>query len=74
MVYYKLIKVIINVLDLVEVIINMVVHYHRVLESIVMDQGLLFTSKFWSLLFYFLEIKKKLSTTFYSQIDGQTKR
>lgn len=50
--------------DLAEVIIDVVVFYHGVLESIVTDQGLLFTSKFWSLLCYFLGIKKMLSTTF----------
>ena len=31
-------------------------------------------SKFWSSLCYFLGIKKKLSTTFYLQTNGQTKR
>ncbi len=38
------------------------------------DRGSLFTSKFWSSLCYFLGIKKKLSTAFHPQIDGQTKR
>ncbi len=66
MVYYKPVKVMIDAPGLAEVIINMVVYYHGVLESILTDQGLLFISKFWSLLCYFLRIKKKLSTTFYS--------
>ena len=52
----------------------MVVCHHGVAESIVTDRGSLFTSKFWSLLCYFLGIKKKLSTAFYLQIDGQTER
>ena len=38
------------------------------------DRGLLFTSKFWSLLCYFLDIKKRLSTAFYPQTDDQTER
>ena len=38
------------------------------------NRGLLFTSKFWLLLCYLLGIKQRLSTAFYPQIDGQTKR
>ena len=74
MVYYKPIKVIINVPSLAEVIINVIVHYYGVLELIVTDWDLLFTLKFWFLLCYFLGIKKKLFTAFYSQTNGQTKR
>ncbi len=72
MVYYEPVKVTIDIPGLAEVIIDMIVHYHRVPESIVTDQGSLFTSKFWSLLCYFLDIKKKLSTAFHPQIDGRT--
>ncbi len=46
MVHYEPVKVTINAPGLAKVIINMVVRHHRVPESIVMDQGLLFTSKF----------------------------
>ncbi len=74
MVYYEPVKVTINAPGLAKVIINMVVRHHGVPESIVTDWGSLFTSKFWSLLCYFLDIKKKLSTAFYPQTDGQTKR
>ena len=52
----------------------MVIRHHKVPESIVTDRGLLFTSKFWSLLYYFLKIKKKLSTIFYSQTNGHTEK
>ena len=65
MVYYKLIKVTINALSLVKVIINIIICYYKVLKSIIIDQDPLFISKFWSLLCYFLEIKKKQFTTFY---------
>ncbi len=65
MVYYELVKVMINASGLAEVIINVLMYYHVVLKSIVMNQGPLFTSKFWSSLCYFLSIKKKLSTAFY---------
>lgn len=74
MVNYEPVKITINAPDLVEVIINVVVRHHEVPESIVMDQGSLFTSKFQSSLCYFLRIKKKLSTAFYPQTDAQTKR
>ena len=64
MVHYKPVKVTINV----------IVKYHGLLDSIVTDRGLFFTSKFWSLLCYFLSIKRRLSTAFHPQTDGQTKR
>ncbi len=74
MVYYVPVNVTINVPGLAEVIIDVVVRHHGVLESIVTDRGSLFTSKFWSSLCYFLGIKRKLSTAFHPQTDGQTKR
>ncbi len=73
-VHYELVKVTIDAPGLAEVIIDVVVRHHGVSESIVTDRGLLFMSKFWSLLYYFLGIKKKLSTAFHPQTDGRTKR
>ena len=73
-VHYKPVKVIIDAPGLAEVIINVVVRHHGFPDLIVTDRGLLFTSKFWSLLCYFLGIKQKLSTAFHPQTDGQTKR
>ncbi len=74
MVYYKLVKVTIDAPGLAEVIIDLVMRLHGVPESIVLDRGSLFISKFWSSLCYFLGSKKKLSTAFHPQTDGQTKR
>ena len=74
MVYYKPVKVTVNALGLAKVIIDIVVRYHGFLDSIITDQGLLFTSKFWLLLCYFLGIKQRLSIAFHPQTDGQTKR
>ncbi len=74
MVYYEPVKVTIDAPGLAKVIIDVVVRYHEVPESIVMDQGSLFTSKSRSLLCYFLGIKRKLSIAFHSQTDGQTER
>ncbi len=73
-VHYVLVKVMIDTPSLVEVIINVVVHHHGVSELIVMDQGPLFTSMFWSLLCYFLGIMRKLSIAFYPQTNGQTEK
>ena len=74
MVHYKPVKVTIDAPGLAEIIIDVVVRYHGLPDSIVADRGLPFTSKFWSLLCYFLSIKKKLSTAFHPQTDGQTER
>ncbi len=74
MVHYEPVKVTIDAPGLAEVIIDVVVRHHGVPKSIVTDRGLLFTSKFWSSLCYFLGIKRKLSTVFHPQTDGQTER
>ena len=74
MVYYEPVKVTIDALGLAEVIIDIVVRYHGLPDSIFNDRGLLFTLKFWSSLYYFLGIKQKLSTAFYPQTDGQIER
>ena len=74
MVYYKPVKVTIDAPGLADVIINVVVRHHGLLDSIVTNQRLLFTLKFWSSLCYFLGIKQKLSTAFHPQTDRQTKR
>ncbi len=66
MVYYKPIKITINILGLAKAIIDVLVYYHSIFKKIVTDQSLLFMSKFWSLLCYFLGIKKKLSIAFHS--------
>ena len=71
MVYYELVKVTINALRLAEVILDVVVWHHGLPDSIVSDRGSFFTSKFWSSLYYFLGIKRRLSTAFYPQTDRQ---
>ncbi len=60
--------------QLAEVLIEAVIKYHGLPDSIVTDRGSLFTSKFSSSLFYLLNIKRRFSTPFYSQTDGQTER
>ena len=74
MVYYELVKVTINVSELAKVILDVVVQHHGFSDSIFTNRGLFFTSKFWSLLCYFLRIKWRLFTAFHPQTDGQTKK
>ena len=57
-----------------KVIIDVVICHHGLPNLIMTDRGSLFTSKFWSLLCYFLGIKRRLSTVFHTQIDGQIER
>ena len=65
MIYYKLVKIIINILSLTKVIIDVIIRYYGLLDSIINNTGLLFISNFWLLLYYFLDIKKKLFIIFY---------
>ena len=74
MVYYKPVKVTIDTSGLAEVIIDVVVRHHSLPDSIISDRKAIFTSKFWSSLCYFLDIKRRLSTAFHPQTDGQTER
>ena len=73
-VFFEPVQVTINAPGLVEVIINVVVRNYGLPGSTINDQGLLFTSKFWLLLYYFLGIKRRLSIIFHPQTDGQTER
>jgi len=43
-------------------------------SSIVTDHGSLFTSQYWSSLCFHMKARRKLSTTFHPQTDGQTER
>ncbi len=45
-VYYELVKVTIDAFDLAKVILDMIVRYHDLSDSIVSDWGSVFTSKF----------------------------
>ena len=70
MMYYKSVKITINVLGLAKVIIDVVVRHYGLLVSIISDWGAIFTSKFWSLLCYFFDIKQQLFNAFYPQTNG----
>ncbi len=65
MVYYKLVKITIDVASLMEVIINVIVTHHGFPKSIISDKSYLFSFKFLFSIYYFLNIKQKFFTTFY---------
>ena len=74
MVHYKLVNITLDAPGLAKVIIDVVVGHHELPNSIFTNRGSFFTSKFWSLLYYFFSIKRRLYIAFYPQTDGQTKR
>ena len=59
---------------LADIFLREVVRLHGVPRSIVSDRGPILTSKFWSTLCYYLGVRRKLSTAYYPQTDGQTER
>ena len=54
----------IDALALAKVIIDVILHYYSIFQSIIIDQDLLFISKFLFLLCYFLDIKKDYQLLF----------
>ena len=60
--------------QLADVFLEHIVSQFGIPEGIVSDRGSVFTSAFWSQLCYCLRIKRKLSTAFHPQTDGQTER
>lgn len=69
MIYYKPIFITLDGKPLVEVLIKTVIKYHGLLNFIVTDQKSLFISKFESVLFYYLNIKRQLNINFQLQTD-----
>ena len=59
---------------LVELYVEEIVRLHGVPLSIVSDRDPRFTSRFWNELQLALGTKLMFSTTFHSQIDGQSER
>ena len=60
--------------QLAELFFERVVSQYSVPKNMVSDRGSLFTSKFWSSLCWYLRARRKLSTAFHPQTDGQTER
>lgn len=57
-----------------ELVFQYVVLKYGVPNSFVSDRGSVFTSEYWSTLCYHLRVKRRLSTAFHPQTDGQTER
>ena len=74
MLHYKLKQTTITAPVLAKVILNIIVQHHGLPNFIVSDCGSIFTSEFWFSLCYFLSIKRRLSTSFHPQTNGQTER
>lgn len=60
--------------DLADIIMNKVVAKYGSLKGIVSDCDARFISVFWSELCYYAIIKRRLSTAFHPQTEGQTER
>ena len=72
--YYEHMQTTITIPVLAKVILNIIVRQYSLLNFIVSNCSSVFMFKLWSSLCYFWSIKRKLSTTFYPQTDGQTGR
>jgi hypothetical protein len=51
-----------------------IIRYHGIPETIISDRDKLFTSNFWTTLLAQMGTRKKLSTAYHPQTDGQTER
>lgn len=60
--------------DLTRILCDEVVRRFGMPTGIVSDRGSLFTSQFWSDFCYEAHVKRRLSTAFHPQTDGQTER
>ena len=67
-------KEIYNVEQLKYVVLNRLIRYQKILKELINDKDKLFTFNYWRTLLSMLRIKLRMSTTYYSQIDEQTKR
>lgn len=72
MVYYEPVEVTIETLGLAKMIFDIVVLDYRLPSLIVTNKSSVFIFKFWSSIFYFFDIKRKLFITFYPQINSHT--
>ena len=69
-IYYKPVQTTITAATLAKIILNVVIWYHGLPQSIISNCNLVFMFKFWSSLYYLLSIKRSLSIIFNPQTDG----
>jgi transposase InsO family protein len=60
--------------DLADLFFQEVIRFFGVPDGIVTDRGSVFTSQFWSEVCFAAKVKRRLSTAFHPQTDGQTER
>ena len=60
--------------ELVYIFLKKIIANYGLPRKMILDRDKLFTLKFWQVLTAKIGIRAKLSTTFYSQTDGQTER
>ena len=72
MVYYKPVKITLDAPGFAKVIIDIIVRHHGLPDSIVINRSSFFTSKFWSLLCYFLGIKQRCNVINHGLIINQS--
>ena len=64
----------VTAVELAELFYEEVICRFGVPKGAVSDRGSVFTSAFWSEMCYYLKMKRRLSTAFHPQTDGQTER
>jgi len=60
--------------EFARLLLDNVIRLHGIPEAIVSDRGSIFTSHFWKSLASMMNMKRRLSTAFHPQTDGQTER
>jgi hypothetical protein len=60
--------------ELADVFMNTIFKDYGVPAGIVSDRGPQFTSEFWGTFMFYLKVRRRLSTAFHPQTDGQTER
>lgn len=60
--------------SLADLFFDEIVSSYGIPNGIVSDRGSVFTSSYWSEFCYALQVKRRLSTAFHPQTDGQTER
>lgn len=66
-IYYKLIKITLNINGQLQIQINVILKHFSLFNSIISNKNILFTSKFYLFVCYFRDIKEKTSITFHTK-------
>ena len=71
--YFSTIKII-DLIEFAELLFEKIFFRFKISFDVMSNKNLIFISDYWSMICYHLKIKRRLSTTLYSQINEQTKR